>query len=77
MFLISIGAMFEPTEELAAEEGSDGESGYIPAYGKLFDVNVVPRDGMGYLGNFIGVELPADDEEWRAILRAESGLARD
>jgi len=74
----AVGAMFQPALDLAEEEGSDGEAGYVPPYGRLFDPATCPKAGLPYLGMYVGVALPVggSEEEWRALVKAESGLAR-
>ncbi len=73
-----LGSMFEPTLELAEEAGSDGEAGYVPAWGTLLEVERAPLSALGYLGNYVGVTIPAGatEAEARALVKAESGLAR-
>lgn len=74
----AVGAMFQPALDLAEEEGSDGEAGYVPPYGRLFDPATCPKAGLPYLGMYVGVALPVggSEGEWRALVKAESGLAR-
>ena len=74
----AVAKMFEPVAELAEETGSDGEAGYVPPYGTLFNPNTVPTDAMKYLAQYVGVELPegGTEAEWRATLKAESGIKR-
>ena len=77
-YMNSISAMFEPVSSIAEETGSDGEAGYVPPYGTLFSPATCPKDGMRYLAQYVGVELPTggSEAEWRAVLKAESGLQR-
>ncbi len=74
----SIGAMFDPLLSIAEEEGSDGEAGYIPAYGRLFEVKTANLNELRFLANFVGVTLPAGatEAEARMLVEAESGLER-
>lgn len=74
----AVAAMFTPVAELAEETGSDGETSYVPPYGVLFNPVTVPTDAMKYLAQYVGVSLPegGTEAEWRATLKAESGLAR-
>ena len=77
-YLRAAAAMFEPVATFAEEAGSDGTAGYVPPYGTLFAAASCPKDAMQYLAQYVGVSLPAggSEAEWRAILKAESGLAR-
>jgi len=70
--------MFEPPLELVAEHGSDGDPGYVPGWGALFDVNLCPTVDLPYLGQLVGVQIPAgsSDATARALIRAESGMQR-
>jgi hypothetical protein len=77
-FLAAIALMFEPVVSLAEEEGTDGQAGYVPSWGKLLDPTLCPAKLLPYLGQFVGVTIPvgASDAEARALVKAESGLAR-
>jgi len=77
-YVKAIAAMFEPVSSLAEESGSDGEAGWVPPYGTLFDPATCPKDAMEYLANYLGTALPAGgtEAEWRAVLLAKSGEAR-
>lgn len=77
-YLRAIAVMFEPLLAIAEETGSDGEDGYIPGYGKLFDPDECPVAWLPYLGRFVGVTIPtgAGETEARALIKAESGFAR-
>ena len=74
----AIGAMLAPILTIAEEEGSDGEPGYMPAYGHLLDPVTCPGGDLGYLSNFVGLTLPneATEPEKRALIKEEPGLAR-
>ncbi len=74
----ALAAMFEPILELAEEIGEDGTTSYVPAWGVLYDPNLCPGKDLGYLGQFVGVEVPkgASEAEARAVVKAESGLER-
>lgn len=78
IFNKALAAMFEPLLDLAEETGSDGEPGYIPAWGKLFEVKTASLNELRYLANYVGVTIPegATEAEARALVEAESGLAR-
>lgn len=77
-YLNSIAAMFQPVAELATEEGSDGEPGYVPPYGRIFNPATCPKDALPYLAQYVGVVLPTGgtEAEWRALIEAEAGLER-
>ncbi len=74
----AIGVMFDPVLELVEEEGSDGEAGYVPAWGKLLNPELCPAEALPYLAQFVGVEIPAgtSESEARALLKGEAGLER-
>ena len=74
----AIAAMFAPVAELAEEEGFDGLPGYTPPYGRLFNPETCPVEGLRYLGQLVGVPLPTggSEAEWRALVKAEAGLER-
>lgn len=74
----ALGCMFEPIEELAVEEGFDGEPGYVPAWGRPFEVQSANLNELRYLSQFVGASVPqgANEAEAREIVKAESGLAR-
>jgi Phage tail protein (Tail_P2_I) len=76
--LDSIGYMAQPLAEILQEEGLDGEAGFVPAYGKLFDPDLCPAKYLPYLGQFVGVSIPvgASESEARALVKAEAGLNR-
>jgi hypothetical protein len=77
-YLRAIGAMFAQVEALTEEVGSDGEPGYLPPYGRIFDPDLCPYDALGYLGQYVGATVPvgASETEARALVKAESGLNR-
>ena len=77
-YVAALAAPYEEVEEIAMEEGVAGEPGYVPAYGKLLDPTLCPAKFLPWLGMFVGVEIPAGatEAEARAIVKAESGLAR-
>jgi len=74
----AVGAMAQPVMEVAEDEGFDGEPGYIPGYGRIFDPRLCPAQYLPYLGMFVGVQIPigASEAEARALVKAESGLER-
>src|ERR1035441_4252069 len=74
----ALGAMFDPLLSIAEESGSDGEAGYIPAYGRLFEVKTANLAELRYLSNYLGVTIPegATEAEARVLCEAESGLER-
>ncbi len=77
-FCDAIGQMLQSILELAEEEGEDGSAGYVPAWGKLFEVKACPYKDLGFLGQFVGVAIPqkATEAEARKLVEAESGLER-
>jgi hypothetical protein len=74
----AIGTMCEPLAEIIEEEGYPDEEGWVPGYGKIFNPETCPEAFLGYLGMFVGVPIPAGtpEAEARALIKAESGLAR-
>ena len=77
-YVNAVAAMFEPVETLAIESGEDGQPGYVPPYGNVFNPNTVTLAGMRYLAQYVGVVIPqgATEAEARAVLLAESGQNR-
>jgi len=77
-YLRALAAMFEPVEALAAEVGSDGEPGYVPAWGTLLDVETAPADALPYLATYVGVQLPngVGEVEARTLIKEEAGFQR-
>jgi Phage tail protein (Tail_P2_I) len=76
--LDSIGTMCEPLTLVIEDEGLDGEAGYVPGYGKLFNPEECPGPYLAYLGMYVGVPIPVgtSEAEARALIKAESGIAR-
>jgi hypothetical protein len=74
----AIGVMFDPIVELVEEEGSDGETGYVPAWGRLLNPELCPEDALSYLAQFVGVTIPAgtSEAEARSLVKGEAGLER-
>lgn len=75
----AVGAMgFDTILELAGEEGSEGEAGWVPAWGKLFDVNLCPAKYLPYLAQYVGVEIPAgaSEAEARKLVKDEPATRR-
>jgi hypothetical protein len=74
----AIGTMCEPLAEVIEEEGYPDEEGWVSAYGKIFNPESCPEAFLGYLGMFVGVSIPlgTPEGEARALIKAESGLAR-
>jgi hypothetical protein len=74
----AVGVMFDPVLELAEEEGTDGEPGYVPSWGKLLNPELCPAKFLPYLGQFVGATIPvgASESEARQIVKAESALER-
>jgi hypothetical protein len=77
-WLKALAAMFAPVEELAKEEGSDGETGYVPAWGKLFNPELCPAKFLPYLGQYVGVQIPggASEAEARQLVKEHAGFSR-
>lgn len=77
-FVDAVGQMFEAVLELTEEEGMIGKPGWVPSWGKLFNPELCPAPYLGYLAQYVGVELPkeATEAEKRALIKAESGLER-
>jgi hypothetical protein len=78
MYLDAVGVMYDPVATLVQDQGDDGDPGFVPAWGSLFDVNLCPAADLPYLGQFVGVQVPvgAGEATARALVRAESGKNR-
>lgn len=74
----SIGYMAEPLAEILAEQGEQGEPGWVPPYGKVMNPAECPAAFLPWLAMFVGVQIPVgvSEAEARALIKAESGLAR-
>jgi hypothetical protein len=74
----AIGAIAEPLMSVLEETGLDGEAGFVPAYGRIFNATTCPAEYLPFLGNFLGIPIPVGtpEAEARALIRAESGLER-
>lgn len=74
----AIGIMWQPILELAEEEGEDGTTTYIPAYGRLFNVEECPAGDLGYLAQYVGTRLPneATTAEKRALIKEQPASLR-
>ena len=77
-WLDAVGSMFDPTYSIVSEQGNDGDPGYVPGFGALFDVDLCPPGALGYLGQFVGVQIPkgASDAKARSLVREEAGFQR-
>jgi hypothetical protein len=77
-YLDAIGAMLSPLHDLVTDQGFDGDLGYVPGYGQIFDPVTCPTEQLGYLAQFVGVSIPAgmSDSDARALIRAEQGMQR-
>jgi len=78
---IFIQAIVYPWEKwltIAEETSTQGEPGWEPGWSKLLDPATCPYEFLPYLAMYVGVELPktVNEAEARAIVKAESGLAR-
>lgn len=74
----AIGVMPQPILELAEEQGEDGTAGYVPAWGKLLEVENCPAADLPYLAQFVGVTLPkeASTAEKRALIKEQPASRR-
>lgn len=74
----AVGEPFQQVLELAEEEGSQGETGWVPSWGRLLNPLTCPAEALPYLAQFVGVELPktAGEAEARKLILTESGLQR-
>jgi Phage tail protein (Tail_P2_I) len=74
----AIGVMFDPVDGLVSDHGNDGDPGYVPGWGQLFDVDTCPFEDLPYLAQYVGVQIPKGSAEAqaRALVRAESGMNR-
>src|SRR5690242_9840580 len=74
----AIGAMFEPVETLVADTGIDGDPGFVPGWGVVFDPDTCPPAQLPYLAQFVGAVIPtgADEATARAVVKAENNLTR-
>lgn len=77
-YVDSLAGMFEPTWDIVSEQGTDGQPGFLPGYGVLLDVDSCPASGLGYLGQYVGVAIPAGSSEStaRALVRNKAGFQR-
>lgn len=74
----SIGLMFQQVLELAEEEGSQGEPGWVPAWGKLVNPTLCPGKYLFFPAQMAGVELPkvVSEAEARELILGEAALQR-
>lgn len=77
-FCDALGVMFDVVQEVAEEQGTDGEDGYVPGYGTIFDPDLCSGPWLPYLGRLVGVPFPqgASEVEARALIKGESGWSR-
>lgn len=77
-YLDAVGVMFQPLADLIYPTGYDGQAAYVPSWGSVFDVDTCPAADLPYLGQFVGVSIPAGASETaaRSYVRAEAGLQR-
>ncbi len=76
---VAIGAMgFDALLELVEEEGSEGEPGWVPAWGRLLNVELCPGKYLPFLAQWVGVEVPkgASEEEARSLIREQPARLR-
>ena len=78
IFAEAAAAPYETILEVAQEEGTEGEPGWVPAWGTLLNPNTVPYKYIPWLAMFVGVQIKTKETEpeARATLKAESGLER-
>lgn len=76
--LDALGSMFDPLQALIAEQGTDGEPGYLPGWGALLDPSTCPVADLPYLAQYVGVVVPtgADQATALALTRGEGGKDR-
>lgn len=69
---------FNQAMALIEEEGTEGEPGWLPPWGRLFDPDLCPAADLPYLGQLVGVDVPlgAPEPEARALVRAKAGISR-
>jgi hypothetical protein len=74
----SLSQVFQAVLEIAEEEGTQGEAGWVPAWGKLMNPLTCPGKYLPYLAQFTGTEIPktSTEEEARRILIEECNLFR-
>jgi hypothetical protein len=77
-WLRALAAPAELVESLTTEVGEQGEPGWVPPYGVVMNPVTCPGKLLPWLAQFVGVPLPigTPEAEARAIIKAESGLAR-
>lgn len=70
--------MFQQVLELAEEEGSQGEPGWVPAWGKLVNPTLCPGKYLFFPAQMAGVELPkvVSEAEARELILGEAALER-
>ena len=69
----AIGCMFDQVEQLTATR-SDG----LPGYANLLDIDACPTENLGYLGQYVGVNLRDDlnDDQQREWVREKRNFNR-
>lgn len=82
----AIGALFEETARIVTDIGVDGDPDYQTGYGSIFTVSprfagdtaICPTNQLPYLGQFVGVSIPADadDATARSLITSEQGMQR-
>lgn len=72
------GQPFQPVLEVAEEEGTQGEPGWVPGWGKLLNPTTCPAKLLPYLAMYVGVQIPvtADETNARALVKAQAGRER-
>lgn len=77
-YLDALGSMFDPVYTLVSDVGFDGDPGYVPGYGVIFNPITCPPADLPYLGQFVGVTVPsgADPQSALSIVMEECGQKR-
>lgn len=77
-YLDALGAMFSEVTTLAYDQGVDGQPGYVPGYGTLFNAATCPVADLPYLGQYVGVSIPAGSSATaaRSLVMQEAGQSR-
>lgn len=77
-YLDAIGSMFDSTYSIVYDQGTDGQPAFIPGYGELLNPMICPPGDLGYLGQYVGVQIPVgqDIPTAQALVTAEAGQNR-
>ena len=66
IYCLAISTPFETILELAEETGNQGETGWVPSWGKLMNVETCPYPYLPWLAMFTGTILPTKVSEAEA-----------